>query len=72
MLAKLDDFFGGVDLKDLAERAITAGVIAAIVAYEAGARDYKVLAGAALGAALSLVKNGLGKPTVAAVKKPAA
>lgn len=51
--------FSFLDLKDLGERAATAAVIAAIVAYEAGARNWQVLGGAALGAALSVLKNGV-------------
>lgn len=50
------------------EHAATAAVIGAYVAYEAGARDYKVVALAGVAAGLNFIKHFVQE----AVRKPAA
>ncbi len=58
-------------VKDLLERAVTAAVIAAIAAWSQGVRDWKLLAAAGIGAAISVVKNAVARPAVRRVRRKA-
>ncbi len=59
-------------VKDVLERAATAAVIGAAAAWSQGVRDWKLLAAAAIGAAISVAKNGLARPAARRVRRKVA
>lgn len=58
-----------IDLRDVAERAVTAFVIAGAASLVEVSSNYKAAAIAGLAAVLSLLKNAVAKPAVKVAKR---